>query len=292
MKKTIRGSLIFLIASMLLSGICITGAAQKETGIKPGKGNLVYDYPADKLVKYVTTSKVVQNIDVNGQSMQNNVNSIMGCTIKSLGMQEKNLKLEITIDTVGQLVESAMGSAGGGIADVEGKKFNMIITPKGKEVDFSGANAISVAVPGSGSSTLGQSFAEFFPDLPEGKVKPGFTWTTNDSSTSRTSTMTTWVLLKSDYQYEGTEKAGKIKYDKITASLSGARKLKTQSQGMDILVYGPFKGTITILFDQKSGYFVKQSATSSLSGTVEITSPESMSFPVIMDISSVTEVKK
>jgi hypothetical protein len=57
-------------------------------------------------------------------------------------------------------------------------------------------------------------------------------------------------------------------------------------------VSGPFKGTITILFDQKSGYFVRQAVTSGLSGTVEITSPESMSFPVVMDINAITEVKK
>lgn len=292
MKKSIEGRVIFLIASVLLSGICITGAAQKTTVKKPEKGILAYNYPADKPVKYVTTSKIVQNMDVNGQSVQTNVNSIVGCTVKSLGMQENNLKLEITIDTVGQAVESMMGSTGGGIADVEGKKFNMIITPKGKEVDLAGANSISVTVPGSGSSTLGQSFAEFFPDLPEGKVKPGFTWTTNDSSTSRNATMTTRVLLKTDFKYEGTEKVGKLKYDKITATLSGTRQIDTQTQGMDVKVFGPFRGTITILFDLKSGYFVKESKTSNLSGTVEITTPENMSFPVVMDISSVTEVKK
>jgi hypothetical protein len=232
MKKTIEGGLIFLIASLLLSGICIKGTAQKTAGKKPEKGNLVYNYPADKQVKYVTNSKVVQNMDVNGQNIQTRVSSIVGCTVKALGMQDKNLKLEVTIDTVGQSVESPMGSTGGGIADVEGKKFTMIITPKGKEVDLSGANAISVTVPGSGSSTLGQSFAEFFPDLPEGKINPGFTWTTNDSSTSRSATMTTRVLLRSDYKYEGIEKVNKVKYDKITAALSGSRQMKTQSQGI------------------------------------------------------------
>jgi hypothetical protein len=64
------------------------------------------------------------------------------------------------------------------------------------------------------------------------------------------------------------------------------------NQGMDIFIKGPFSGTAEILFAVKEGYFIRQTVTTKMTGNMEITSPEAMSFPVVMDMTTVSEVKK
>jgi hypothetical protein len=73
--------------------------------------------------------------------------------------------------------------------------------------------------------------------------------------------------------------------------LSGTRELKTQNQGMDIKMNGPFTGTGELYFAHDKGYFLKETVKSRMTGQMEITSPENMSFPVTMDQNTVTEVK-
>jgi hypothetical protein len=101
-------------------------------------------------------------MDINGQSMLVNVSSVLGCSIKLIGEQENNLKLEIKIDTMTQNIESPQGSAGGVISDVRGKVFTIVISPEGKEIDLSEAKKIIINVEGSGQSDAAQSFADLF----------------------------------------------------------------------------------------------------------------------------------
>jgi hypothetical protein len=68
--------------------------------------------------------------------------------------------------------------------------------------------------------------------------------------------------------------------------------INTQNQGMDIRMHGTYTGTGTLLFAIKEGYFVKQTAATKVTGTIEISGAENMTFPVVMDVTSVNEVKK
>ena len=108
-----------------------------------GAVKLSYNYPANTPVKYLSTSKIVQDIDINGQIMSVNVAAILGCTVKSKGMSENNLVLEMTIDTLSQTVDSPGGLTGGVMKEAIGKVFIMKILPSGKETDLSGAEQIT-----------------------------------------------------------------------------------------------------------------------------------------------------
>jgi hypothetical protein len=61
---------------------------------------------------------------------------------------------------------------------------------------------------------------------------------------------------------------------------------------MDKKMVGPFSGSGELLFAPVEGYFMKHSVKTKMPGTLEITSPESMSFPVVMYMDSSTEVRK
>jgi hypothetical protein len=230
-------------------------------------------------------------MDVNGQSMLVNISMTLGCQVKSIGNQGENLNLEISIDTMAQNVESPQGSAGGPISDVKGKIFNMVISPSGKIVDLSGASKIVYTVEGSGESTINQSFMNFFPVLPKNAVKEGDTWTSNDTLDSKAPANTIWMPVEANYKFEGIEKIDGIDCAKISAILSGTRKMTTQSQGMEIHTSGPFTGTQTLFFAVNEGYFIKQTVVSKMTGNIEIPD-QNMSFPVVMTMTSTNEIVK
>jgi hypothetical protein len=293
MKNLHVKNLVVSVSMLIISGICSPGYSQKKSEAPPLSGGvkLEYIYPGNKTFKYVSDTKVVQNMDVNGQSMLVNISITMVCEVKSAVKQGENLKLEIKIDTMAQSIESPQGSAGGPINDVKGKSFNLIISPAGKSVDFSEASKVVYNVEGSGESNLGQTFLSYFPTLPTGLVKPGDTWVSNDTLDSKSPTSTTWMPVESKYKFEGIENIDGIDCAKISVVLSGTRKMTTQSQGMNIATNGPFTGSRIILIAVKDGYLVRESVTSKMTGKIEIPD-QNMSFPVVMDITSVNQIVK
>src|SRR5664280_1763168 len=288
----IRNSVITGLA-VILSGICSLGLSQKKSDASVQKGgiNLEYKYSADKYVKYLSDTKIVQDMDVNGQSMLVNISMSLGCEVKSAGKQGENLNLEIKIDTMAQNVESPQGSAGGPVNDVKGKVFNIIISPSGKIIDLSGASKVVYTIEGSGESNMNQSFLSYFPVLPKNSIQPGDTWTTNDTIDSKSQSNSVWMPVAADFKYEGLEKINGMDCAKITATLTGTRKMTTQSQGMEIHTSGPFTGTQTLFFAVNEGYFVKQTVVSKMTGNIEIPD-QNMSFPVVMTITSTNEIVK
>ncbi len=277
---------------LIFSGIYSTGFSQdKPDMVQGGVIKLEYNYPAGKSFKYVNDSKIVQDMDINGQSMLVNINVYLGCEVKSSGKQGENLNLEIKIDSMAQNIESPQGSTGGEINDVKQKVFNMIISSSGKIVDLSGASKIVYTMEGSGESNLEQGFLTFFPALPKNPVKVGDTWVSNDTIQTKTEQMSLLMPIKSEFKFEGIEKVDGIDCAKITAALSGTRKMTAQSQGMQINTAGPFTGNQTMFFAIKDGYFVKESIVSKMTGTLDIPD-QNMSFPVVMNINSTNEIEK
>ena len=292
MKKSVIKNLVFTGLLVMFSGICSQGFSQKKSSESlPGDGlKLQYNYPSDKSIGYLVTNKITQVMDIEGQSMQVDVNSIFGCSVKNAGTQEKNLKLEITIDTLAQAVDSPYGSTGGSISEVKGKMFNLIMTPEGKEADISEASKIVYNVEGSGETNVSQTFLDFFPDVPAGVIKPGDTWNSTDSVSSETPVLSR--VFNSVNKFEGMETVNDVECARITSEFTGSWLMTSQNQGMDILIKGPIKGTGTLFFAVKEGYFIKQTVITKMTGTIELTGPQNMTLPIVMDINSVNEVKK
>jgi hypothetical protein len=295
MKQVLTYSGILLLACIGLSSYTYF---QPSFHLRHGFGGqgqksmkLEYNFPAEG-VKYLMTNKIIQTMDINGQSMQANVSSTLGCTIKSKGRTDGNLKLEVKIDTLGQQTDSPQGFSGGAITPAIGKTFNMTLSPQGKETDISEAAKITYNVEGSGPGDLSQSFYDYFPDMPAKSISPGYTWTKTDTMNVKTQTMSIFMIIISENKFEGFETADGIECAKIVSVLSGTREVRTQTQGMDIKITGPFTGSGTLLFAPAKGYFLKQSVATKMNGQMDITYPEAMTFPMVMEMTSVNEVVK
>ena len=280
-------SLLSLIAVFTL--ISVTSFSQNNpSASQPDK--LVYNYPANTPVKYKSTTKVVQDMDINGQSIQTNVVSYIGVTLKSVGPSGSNFKITVTVDTMAQTVDSPAGFTGGAIPDIAGKSYNVIVSPAGKVIDNSEAKNVTYAIVSGGTGNALQITDNFFPVLPADKISPGYTWTSEDSINSSTSSMVTLGTVKSVSTFEGFELYSGVNCAKITTVLSGIRITKTQSQGMDIKVTGPYTGSMTVYFAPSTGYFLKQDVNTKLTGTIDITTPDAMSFPLVMETNQTKEV--
>jgi hypothetical protein len=293
MKNSNFKDLAITLIILVFFGISSSGYSQSKTK-KPSDNTAVkleYNYPEGKTFKYVTDSKIVQDMDVNGQSMLVNVSMYMGCKVKAAGKLSGNLVLEITIDSMAQNIESPQGSAGGPIMDISGKAFNMVISPAGKTIDLTEASKIVYTVEGSGENTLTQAFLNYFPALPKNGVNPGDTWVTSDTIDSKTSTNTMWMPVESNFKFEGIENVDGIDCAKITAVLSGSRKMITQAQGMEIHTSGPYTGTQILYFAVKDGYLVKDTITTKMKGTIEIPD-QNLSFPVVMNVTATNQIVK
>jgi hypothetical protein len=271
----------------MFSGICSNVLCQNTTGAV----KIAYNYPADKAIKYLGTTVMTQIMDIQGQSMQVDVNSAFGCFVKSAGKQDNNLKIEIKVDTLGQTTNSPMGGSGGAIQDIKGKTFNVIISPEGKMVDISGAAAFVYTLEGSGESNMMERFSDFFPVLPSKAIITGDTWSGTDSVTTKSPAMTMKTIDNTINKLEGFETVNGIECAKISTQHSGTISMKVQSQGNDITIKGPFTGTSEFLFAVKEGYFVKMTSATKMNGSLEMTSPQEMTFPIVLDMKSVNEIK-
>ena len=101
MKNQLRKSICSAGLLLLFSGISVSLSSQEIS--------LAYKYAGDKPVGYLYTSAMAQIMDMQGQTMQTDVNSAFGCSVRTAGMQGSNLVLEITADTLGQTTNSPMG---------------------------------------------------------------------------------------------------------------------------------------------------------------------------------------
>jgi hypothetical protein len=285
-------ALLFAFATFtLLSTSQVYSQTKALENLPAGSIKLVYNYPSDMSVKYRVEGKIVQDMDINGQSMLVNVSTFVGCDIKSTGVQNDNVTIEVKIDTMAQNIDSPQGTAGGPIIDIKDKTFNMVITSAGKIIDLSEASKISISIPGSGESDASMTFSDFFPVLPAMAVKPGDTWITHDTADIKGETMTRWMPVESNNKFEGIEEYNGFECAKITSDLSGSMKITNQAQGMSIYTNGTYTGSRTLLFAVKEGYFVQETVKTKLTGTVEI-ADQGMSFPLVMDITTSTELVK
>lgn len=256
-----------------------------------GEIKLYYNYPTDRSVKYLSTSKILQNMDINGQMMSVNVNVILGCSVKGLGKDNNDLVLEIKVDTLVQTIDSPAGLMGGEIKEADGKSFRMKILPTGKETDLTEADQIKYLNYEGVSNSIKDSFTDFFPDVPAEAITSGYRWQSIDTVSSETTSNTIYMIVRSDNKFEGFEQLNGINCARISYVFSGSRNVKTQNQGMDVKMQGPITGTGELFFATDKGYFLKQVIKIKMTGQVEVATPDIMSFPMTVDQSSITEIK-
>lgn len=284
MKRTLKSLISYVAVTFLATFLFLPAFPQQAT-------TLVYHYPSDMPVNYLKTQKITQTMDVNGEEMRVNIDFRLDFSVKSAGMQDKNIKLEFRVDSMYQSVDSPQGKVGGYVPDASGKVFDMVYTPSGKEIDNSGAKAVVVNIEGTGPSNLSQAFNGILPVLPAGQVSPGFSWDYSDTVKFDTETSSLNQIVRSKNTFLGFEDYMGVKCAKISSDLDGIWNMKNQAQGMDMTLKGDFTGTSLFWFAPDKGYFMKETVSMKMKGIIDMPSVGA-TFPIVMDIINNSEAGK
>ncbi len=275
--------------------LIINTAATSQSGPSVNQNGdpvkLSYHYPTDKPVKYVYITKVIQNMEVNGNPVHVNVATYLECSVRSSDYSGTNVRLEISLDSMAHTLETPQGETGGVITEAKDKVFKILISPSGKAIDLSEAAKILLNPPGRRETDVSETFLNYFPLLPPMEVSKGDSWIINDTIDTKNENMSRWMPVESKCKFEGIEKLNDFDCAKIFSRFSGTMKTVTQSQGMDVNTTGRLSGTKTLYFAIKEGFFVREIISSTMRGTVEIPD-QNMSIPVVMDINSTNEFVK
>jgi len=272
----------------------LTGcAAKKPLAESPETGlTLSYTLPREAGLYYRSESYIKQTMEIQGQSIGADIEQIMAFDMKPVSISEGKLTLDIILDTLGMSVKSPMMNISADVSETLGKHFNMVLSDKGKELDLSEAEPIKYSIAQAGSRSIALHFQQFFPDLPDLRIKIGDTWSETDTINETSENEEVVMILKSDNTFEGMETVSGYECVKIVSQISGSRNGTQSAQGITLTSEGDVEGVMTWYFAYKEGFFVKSIMDSTSPSTVSTSGAQTFTFPMNMKINSVVELSK
>lgn len=284
-KQTLQTRLVF-ISIVLVIFILAGCAVEKRTYWRDPKTALALQYwmPENQVLKYQTSAKQTQIIEVMGQSVEVETEKTIEFSVKSKGLKENNLQLEVTIDSMSINITSPQGDLSPDMSTVIGKSFDMTLSILGKEMDLSGADSIKYDSGPGGKRSISADFQAIFPNLAGRPVKIGDTWTTKDTITEKSDNGEVRINLESVNTLEGFETVNGLECVKITAEVTGTLDGEGYEQGMDLTFKGEIKGTDTWYFAYMKGIFVKMITDVSTEGTITTSGAQSMTIPMTQEM--------
>jgi len=290
MHKRILRTWLMLVPLFLV--ICmLAGCAAKQAPVygDPLTGVILqYRMPEGQVLKYESWGETHQVSDVMGQTIEADISSSIIFTAKSMGQEENNHRLTITIDDMGLNIQSTQGALEADMSTVIGKSFDMIFSPLGKEVELIGAEAIEYDLGPEGTRNISTGFQDIFPNFADKLVKIGDTWPDESTVTEKTSTGDAVIHFSGVNTLAGFETIDGMECVKVTAEGSGTIESKGEQQGMELVTTGEIKATVTWYFAYKEGIFIKQTNEGTVEGMVDVPS-QSVQIPFTRE--STSEIK-
>jgi hypothetical protein len=241
---------------------------------------LQYRMQDNQVLKYQSTGKQTQKIEVMGQPIDSETNSSNAITVVSKGVKEGNLLLGVTIDSMSVDVSSTQGNLSPDMSSVVGKSFEMVLSPLGKELELPGAESITYSLAQAGERSVKTSFQTVFPDMAGRPVKFGDTWTSTDTLTEKSGMGEIILNFISVNTLDAFETVDGLECVKVTAEVTGTLGGKGEQMGAEMTFKGDIKGTETWYFAYKEGVFVKGMVNAYTDGTIEVSGVQAMTIPL------------
>jgi len=292
-KQDLKTCLVF-IPIVIVIGLLAGCAAKTADPWGDPKTGLILQYrmAENQVLKYQTSGEQTQNMEIMGQSIDTQSSSESGFSVKSKGLQEGNLLLGVTIDSMSINISSPQGDLSPDMSTVLGKSFDMTLSPLGKELDVSGAESIQYDMGAAGTRSIESSFQAAFPDLAGKPVKIGDTWTSTDTITEKTEEIEVRINFESVNTLEGFETVDGMECVKVTADVTGTVEGKGEQMGMQLAIEGQVQGKGTWYFAFKEGIFVKDTTTISTDATISTSGAQAMTIPMTQEMKMETKLVK
>ena len=270
-----------LAAALLLAGCAarteppaVAGApaasVAKAPAVPAAPAGIVLEYkmPEGRTLSYQTSGEVVESAEIMGQTRESHSTSSDDFSLRGKGRKGQDLLLSVTIDHMSMVITAPQGDVSPDLTSLQGKSFDMVLSPLGSEVDVSAAEAITYESP-AGPRSIATGFKLFFPDLPGKPLKVGDSWPSGGGTTEKAG----GIEIKLDFQnintFEGLETIDGRECARIRSEVTGGISGSGNQQGMDMVFSGTGKGTDLWYFAVKEGIYVK--STSDMKMDISIT---------------------
>ena len=285
--------MVIVVAVSLLTGC----AAKKAPAVLWGdpETGLILEYrmPEKGPLKYEMTTTFLQSMDMGGQSMDTESNTVTAMSVSSRGIKGDDLLLTMTIDDASISVDAPVGEVTADMSDVIGKSFDMSLSILGEEKDLPDPNSIEYDLGPGGKRSAISSVQMMFPDLPGRPIKVGDSWTSVDGFSEKGGGGDMTMSFEIVNTLVGFETVNGMECAKIEAEYTGTIKGSGVQGPAEWSSEGEMEGVSTWYFAYKKGILVKDTTEGTGTANVVAQTPQGeMTIPTMQDISSETKLVK
>lgn len=262
-----------LLPALLVVTLLAGCAAKRNVWGDPATGvTLSYRLPEDRPLRYEAVIDQSQRMEAMGRSSQFGYGRTIGFSVQSEGASDVGQQLAITIDALTVRMEGPRGKGQRKILEVEGKSFDLVLSPSGEEAALSGAGAISFELPSGARQSVEADFLAPFPDLPATPVVVGDTWASTERIINEALGSPAPILLQYVNTVEGFEVVDgrncvKVS-SKMNAELGGSVETPDDAAQQALPFAGGIVGTATWFFAYEEGILVRKNVTLRAAGTL------------------------
>ena len=276
----ISTTICFSFLVMFIAGC----ASQKETGRSPDTGlSLRYQLPESKPLNYERSSSMNQVIQRMGQEITVTMEMGSFYSLISKGTQQGNLRMGVTIDSMKMRITSPQGEMNPDMKSLRGKNFIMSLSPRGKESDLSGAEAISYTLAPGNERNVGAEFQALFPDFPEQSLKIGDTWPSVDTMRIKSQGGEMTFVSNNLNAFRAFVTVDGMECVTISSTGTGTVEGKGQQGPANLITKGTIQGTDTVYFAYKRGIVIKSVSHATAESVVTVEGAgQDMTIPIKM----------
>jgi hypothetical protein len=257
--------LVFILLAVIgLAGATIDKRAPSQEAV-----TLVYQFAQGAPLSYKQTTTQVQNIDAMGQLVTTDSSQTMDITLTPKGLKDGNHLLGVTIDGLVINVQGPQGNQMPDLKDIIGKSFDLVLSPRGEEVDVSGASGFYIETAQGIRRDMTSDFQGLFPDLPDHPVKVGETWPSVETITQKSDAGDVQIVFKNENTLDGFETIDGRECARIKTAVHGVTSGSLSQGGMSFTLSGKLEGSETSYFAFKEGIFIRSEMAADMDGVID-----------------------
>ena len=267
-----------LIVLGLLSLVACTTTSEPwgdtETGLV-----LTYRMGDGNPYSYSNSYTFDQVISVEGREISIQIAVTTGFSVIPRGLSAANQELGVKLDKVEVFITTPQGRMAPDTTPVIGKSFDMVLSPRGEEVELKGTEDLVYEVAPGKSRNVSAFFQNIFPDLPEGAIRVGDSWTSSDIVEDKSKDGEVIMTFNNNHTLDGYETIDGYECARIKNTFTGKLSGKAKEGPMDLDINGIIEGSETWYFAYREGVLVKSTATGTSKGTIKGTGPQEITIP-------------
>ncbi len=273
----------WVAALATLTLVLFAGCAKKPPTNELVTGLLLrYAPPESGAMRYAMSKVMKQEMEVMGQSITTTVDRSCEFTLAYQENRDGNLSFLATLDSFSVAIESPMMNLTPDVDDLLGKRFGLLLSPFGHEIELTGADTISYEMGAGERSTIASDFALLFPNLPEEVADVGVSWMTMDTLIVAGGGTDMSFLFEKVNTLTGFETMAGLDCAVITASVGGVISGSGEKQGIQVAFDGTYQGADTWYFAYREGRLVNVASDGTATVKITTSGAQAMEIPMTM----------